>query len=71
VAGLKRGDGEVIDINELDPEAQKIAKLNDVDKNLLHNLHQRFVKMIAEEPDELTTKGLEPNGEAEETTKFS
>jgi hypothetical protein len=69
VAGLKRGDGEVIDINELDPEAQKISKLNDVDKNLLHNLRQRFVKMIAEEPDEFKTKGLEPNGEAGETTE--
>ena len=69
VAGLKRGDGDVIDINELDPEAQKIAKFNDVDKNLLHNLRQRFVKMIAEESNELTTEGLESNGEAEETTE--
>jgi len=50
-AKFRRGDGDVIDINELDPEAQKISKFNDVDKNLLHNLRQRFVKMIAEEPE--------------------
>lgn len=68
-AKFKRGDGDVIDINELDPEAQKISKFNDVDKNLLHNLRQRFVKMIAEEADELTTEGLESNGGAEETTE--
>jgi hypothetical protein len=69
VAKFKRSEGEVIDINELDPEAQKISKLNDVDKNLLHNLRQRFLKMIAEEPDEFKAKGLEPNGAAEETTE--
>jgi hypothetical protein len=68
-AVVKRGEGETLDVNELDPEAQKIAKFNDVDKNLLHNLRQRFIEMIAEDPDELTAEGLESNGETKETTE--
>jgi hypothetical protein len=70
MAILKRSDGEPIDINGLDPEAQKLTKLDDVDTNLLHNLRQRFVKMMAEESDEPTT-GLESNAGTAEATEHT
>jgi len=59
---LKRGDGEPIDISAMCPEAQEFAKLDDVDRNLIHELRRRFVKMVAEEIDDVTTEGLESDG---------
>jgi hypothetical protein len=64
----KSGEGSVLDINTLDPAAQEFSKLDDVDRNIIHNLRQRFVKMIAEEANESTT-GLEPNAGTAEATR--
>jgi hypothetical protein len=49
---LKRNDGLDIDISQLDPIAQEFAQLSDVDRNIMHNLQRRFVKLIAEDPDD-------------------
>jgi hypothetical protein len=57
---LKRGDGDPIDISTIDPDVQEFAKLDDVDRNLIHQLRKRFVKMVAEEIEDGTTpEGLE------------
>jgi hypothetical protein len=57
---LKRDDGNPIDISTMDPDVQEFAKLDDVDRNLIHQLRKRFVKMVAEEIEDGTTpEGLE------------
>jgi hypothetical protein len=57
---LKRNDGDPIDISTMDPDVQEFAKLDDVDRNLIHQLRKRFVKMVAEEIDDVTTEGTQP-----------
>jgi hypothetical protein len=63
---LKINDGNDIDVSQLDPAAQQFAKLSDVDRNIIHNLQRRFVKLITEDPeyDASTLEGLEFNEEA-------
>ncbi len=39
------GDGE-IDVSQMTPAAQEFAKLDVVDRNLIHELRRRFVKMV-------------------------
>ena len=57
---LKRGDGEPIDISSMSPDVQEFAKLDDIDRNLIHQLRKRFVKMVSEEIEDRTTpEGLE------------
>ena len=57
---LKRGDGEVLDISSMSPDVQEFAKLDDIDRNLIHQLRKRFVKMVSEEIEDRTTpEGLE------------
>jgi hypothetical protein len=40
---------------DTETEAQEFAKLDDVDRNLIHQLRKRFVKMVAEEIEDGTT----------------
>jgi hypothetical protein len=60
---LKISDGNDIDVSQLDPVAQGFAQLSDVDRNIIHNLRRRFVKIMAEDP--------EYNGSALEGLEFT
>jgi hypothetical protein len=35
----------------VDPAVQEFAKLNDVDRNIIHNLQRRIVNLITEDPE--------------------
>ena len=72
VKSLKRDDGEAIDISSLDPEVQQFAQLDVVDRNLIHELRKRFLKMVAEDiEDETTAKGLESDATGTAGTQSS
>ena len=72
VKSLKRDDGEAIDISSLDPEVQKFAQLDVVDRNLIHELRKRFLKMVAEDiEDETIAEGLESDAPGTAGTQAS
>jgi hypothetical protein len=48
---LKINDGNDIDVSQLDSAVQEFAKLNDVDRNIIHNLRRRIVNLITEDPE--------------------
>jgi hypothetical protein len=64
----RRGmDGDTLDMEEIDKEVRQLSKFDDVDKNLIHNLQQRFVKLIADEKETNgSTARLESNASTAE-----
>jgi hypothetical protein len=50
------------DIEKLSPVAQKVAQLDDVDRNLIQQLSQRFVDFMEGKADGPETEGVAANG---------